>query len=84
MEKTSLVPIHKWLFSPISLLGGKFNRRHMVDIPRIKFFAQRRYRANWPFMDGHYLKSWTMKGRLIQGAISWEQAFLVEKIFPPP
>jgi hypothetical protein len=27
----------------------------MVDIPRIKFFAQRRYRANWPFMDGHYL-----------------------------
>jgi hypothetical protein len=34
---------------------GKFNRRHMVDIPRIKFFAQRRYRANWPFVDGHEL-----------------------------
>jgi hypothetical protein len=33
----------------------KFNRRHMVDIPRIKFFAQRRYRANWPFVDGHEL-----------------------------
>jgi hypothetical protein len=33
----------------------KFNRRHMVDIPRIKFFAQRRYRANWSFMDGHSL-----------------------------
>jgi hypothetical protein len=33
----------------------KFNRRHMVDIPRIKFFAQHRYRANLPFMDGHYL-----------------------------
>jgi len=31
----------------------KSNRRHRVDIPRIKFFAQRRYRANWPFMDGH-------------------------------
>jgi ATP-dependent Clp protease adaptor protein ClpS len=31
----------------------KFNRRHMVDIPRIKFFAQRRYRANWPFVDGN-------------------------------
>jgi len=27
----------------------------MVDIPRIKFFAQRRYRANWPFMDGRLL-----------------------------
>jgi hypothetical protein len=25
----------------------------MVDIPRIKFFAQHRYRANWPFVDGH-------------------------------
>jgi 16S rRNA G527 N7-methylase RsmG len=33
----------------------KFNRRHMVDIPRIQFFAQRRYRANWTLMDGHYL-----------------------------
>jgi hypothetical protein len=33
----------------------KFNRRHMVDIPRIKFFSQRRYRANWPFVDGHEL-----------------------------
>jgi hypothetical protein len=42
----------------------KFNRpdeglgifdRHMVDIPRIKFLAQRRYRANWPFVDGHWL-----------------------------
>jgi hypothetical protein len=32
---------------------GKFNHRHMVDIPRIKFFAQRRYRANWSFLDGH-------------------------------
>jgi len=31
----------------------KLNRRHMVDIPRIQLFAQRRYRANWTFMDGH-------------------------------
>jgi hypothetical protein len=28
----------------------------MVDIARIKFFAQRRYRANWPLVDGHKLK----------------------------
>jgi hypothetical protein len=45
---------------------GKFNRRHMFDIPRIKFFAQRRYQANWPFVDGHYLarwpSNWTIKG----------------------
>jgi hypothetical protein len=31
----------------------KFYRRHIVDIPRIKFFGQRRYRANWSFVDGH-------------------------------
>jgi prepilin-type processing-associated H-X9-DG protein len=31
--------------------------RGMVDIPRIKSFAQRRYRANWSFVDGHYLAS---------------------------
>ena len=34
--------------------------RHMVDIPRIKFFAQRRYRPklrlDWPFMKRHYLR----------------------------
>jgi hypothetical protein len=36
---------------------GKFNRTHMVNIPRIKFFAQRRYRANWPFLDGHWARA---------------------------
>jgi uncharacterized protein len=34
----------------------KFNRRHVVDIPRIKFFAQRRYWGNWPFLDGHEIE----------------------------
>jgi hypothetical protein len=29
----------------------------MVDIPRIKFFEERRYRANWSFMDGSFLLS---------------------------
>jgi hypothetical protein len=33
---------------------GKFNRRHMVDIPSTQFFAQRRYRVNRLFVDGHY------------------------------
>jgi len=58
-----LVSIQKWTGTNSALANlveikarEKFNRRHMGDIPRIKFFAQRRYRANWPFMDGHYLK----------------------------
>jgi hypothetical protein len=32
----------------------------MVDIPRIKFFAQRRYRANWPVVDGHKLTAFSL------------------------
>jgi len=32
----------------------KFNHAiGVIDIPRIKSFAQHRYRANWLFMDGH-------------------------------
>ena len=34
----------------------KCNRRHMVDIPRMTFFAQHRYRANWSFLDEHKLR----------------------------
>lgn len=30
----------------------KFFHRHTVDILRIKFSLQHRYRENWPFMDG--------------------------------
>ncbi len=44
-----LVPIQKWTGTHSALADlaeikarGKFNRRHMVDIPRIKFFAQLR------------------------------------------
>jgi tRNA pseudouridine55 synthase len=44
---------------------GKFNRRHMVDIPRIKFFAQHRYRANWPFLDGHELVAMPASGVIV-------------------
>lgn len=31
----------------LTLING---RRYIVDIPRIKFFVQRRYRLNWPFI----------------------------------
>jgi hypothetical protein len=33
----------------------KFYHRHMVDIPRITLFVQRRYRVDWSFVDGHWL-----------------------------
>ena len=36
----------------------KFYRRHMVDIPRIKFFVQQRYRAKWAFLVEHYSTFW--------------------------
>jgi hypothetical protein len=32
--------------------GGKNNREHMADIPRIIFSTQRRDWAKEPFMDG--------------------------------
>jgi hypothetical protein len=32
---------------------GKLNLRHMADIPGIKFLAQRRWRARWPFLERH-------------------------------
>ena len=31
---------------------------HMVDIPRIKFFGEQRYRANWSFLDRHSSTLW--------------------------
>jgi hypothetical protein len=40
----------------------------MVDIPRIIFFAQRRYRANWPFVDGHKFAFLSVAAPVWQGA----------------
>jgi hypothetical protein len=45
-DGNELVPIKKSDNLVEIKARGKFNRRHMVDIPRIKFFVQRRYRAN--------------------------------------
>ena len=36
----------------------KCNPRHMVDIPRMTFFAQHRYRANGPVVDEHKTAFW--------------------------
>ena len=35
----------------------------MVDIPRIEFFAQHRYRENWPFVDGYELIAGWYRGK---------------------
>ena len=43
--------------------AGKFNRRHTVDIPRIKFLAQRRYRQNFP------ISGWTLSNQNSQWQI---------------
>jgi hypothetical protein len=49
----SFVFVQKWANLFAIKAPGKFYRRHMADIPRIKFFAQRRYREHWTFLDGH-------------------------------
>ncbi len=53
-----LAPILERTFFSNSSFLSKFNPRnirHIIDIPRIKFFAQRSNRENWRFSFGHYL-----------------------------
>jgi hypothetical protein len=49
------VPIHKWLFSPISLLGGNFNPRNITHMPAVKISARLKLDENILFLDGHRL-----------------------------
>ena len=49
----SLSSIHKWLFSPISLLGGNFNPRNINHMPAVKISARLELDENISFMDGH-------------------------------
>jgi hypothetical protein len=49
----SLVPIHKWLFSPISLLGENFNPRNISHMPAVKISARLKLDENILFVDGH-------------------------------
>jgi hypothetical protein len=48
-----LVSIQKQANGAETKVFEKFYRRHMADIPRIKFFGERRYQADGSFMDGH-------------------------------
>ena len=50
-----LVPIHKWLFCPISALREKFYPRNINYMPPVKFFARLDLDQNPSFLDGHYL-----------------------------
>jgi two-component system, sensor histidine kinase and response regulator len=49
------VPIHKWLFSPISVLGGNFNPRNITYMPAVKISARLKLDENISFLDGHQL-----------------------------
>ena len=50
-----LVPIHKWLICPISLLPEKFNPRNINHMSPVKFFGRRDLDQIILFVDGHYL-----------------------------
>jgi hypothetical protein len=49
------VSIQKWLFSPISLLGGNFNPRNINHMPVVKISARLKLDENISFLDGHKL-----------------------------
>jgi hypothetical protein len=51
--KDKLVPIHKWPFSPISMLGGNFNPRNITHMPAVKISARLKLDENISFLDGH-------------------------------
>ena len=48
-----IVPIHKWLFCPISALRAKFYPRNINYMPPVKFFARLDLDQNPSFLDGH-------------------------------
>ena len=49
----SWCPSIKWLFSPISLLGGNFNPRNINPMPAVKLSARIVRDENISFLDGH-------------------------------
>jgi hypothetical protein len=56
-DRSKLVSIHKWLFSPISLLGGNFNPRNISHMPAVKISARLQLDDNISFLDGHELSA---------------------------
>jgi hypothetical protein len=56
--KSKFVSIQKWLFSPISLLGGNFNPRDINHMPAVKISARLELNENISFLDGHKFPSY--------------------------
>jgi hypothetical protein len=52
-QRRLIVPIHKWLFCPISALREKFYPRNINYMPPVKFFARLDLDQNRSFLDGH-------------------------------
>ena len=50
-----LVSVHKWLFSPNSLLLSKFNPRNINYMPAVKFIERLDLEQTISFMDRHEL-----------------------------
>ena len=53
MVRPYLVPIHKRLFYPISVLHEKFYPRNINHMPPVKFFGRLDLDQNPSFLDGH-------------------------------
>jgi hypothetical protein len=49
------VSIQKWLFSPISLVGGNFNPWNINQMLAVKIFARQELDENSSFLNGHQL-----------------------------
>ena len=52
-----LVPVRKWLFSPISLLDEKNYPRNIKYMPAAIFFVRLDLEKNSSFLDRHYLNA---------------------------
>jgi hypothetical protein len=49
-----IVPIHKWLFCPISAVREKFYPQNINYMPPVKLFAHLDLDQNPSFLHGHY------------------------------
>jgi hypothetical protein len=74
------VPIQKWLFSPISLLGGNFNPQNITHMPAVKISARLKLDENISFLDGHVLRCADQADRSIP---HWLHACAVDALAMP-
>ncbi|MEJ2040551.1 MAG: hypothetical protein P8X55_16725, partial [Desulfosarcinaceae bacterium] len=77
-----IVSIQKWLFPPISLLGGKFNPRNINHMPAVKISARLKLDENISFLDGHKIVHLSNKGEYAETCISGLEELLLKRRFP--